>query len=32
MYLLALLTDSDRKNGYVWQDFSASVIDFDLLL
>jgi hypothetical protein len=31
MYLLALLTDSDRKNGYVLQGFSASVIGIDQL-
>ncbi|GAB7329980.1 hypothetical protein MBLNU13_g01676t1 [Cladosporium sp. NU13] len=29
MYLLALLTDSGRKNGYVWQGFLASVASFD---
>ena len=32
MYLLALLTDSGRKNGYVWQDNLASTIIFDRLL
>lgn len=29
MYLLALLTDSGRKNGYVWQGYLASVASFD---
>lgn len=31
MYPLALLTDSGRKNGYVWQEHLASTIDFDRL-
>lgn len=31
MFLLALLTDSGQKNGYVWQRFSNSMMGTDEL-
>lgn len=31
MYLLALLTDSGRKNGYVWHLYPVFITDFDRL-